>query len=59
MYNNRPLYRVEKLIIMRTLRNIRKRLKTVTQKQNMFLDSTTNLYNYDETLFTGIKRYAH
>ncbi|MBG6131851.1 hypothetical protein IWQ47_003407 [Aquimarina sp. EL_43] len=44
---------------MRTLRNIRKQLKIATQKQNMFLDCVPKLYNYEDTLFTGVRRYAH
>ncbi len=44
---------------MKTIKNIRKRLKTVTQKQNMFLGCNTNLYNDADILFARIKRYAH
>ncbi|MCX2762741.1 hypothetical protein [Aquimarina muelleri] len=44
---------------MKTIQNIRKRLKTVTQKQNMFLDCTTNFYDNEDVLFKKIKPYAY
>ncbi len=44
---------------MKTIQNIRKRLKIVTQKQNLFLGCTTNLYHNEDILFARIKRHAY
>lgn len=43
---------------MRTFQNIRKRLKSIAQRQNMFSDLTVNSYNNENKQIMEIHRYS-
>ncbi len=49
----------QNISIMRTLRTIKKKLKTATQKRNAFLGRTINMYNYEDIILTKIGRYNY
>ncbi|WP_282100234.1 hypothetical protein [Aquimarina sp. MMG016] len=44
---------------MRTLKNIKNRLRNTLHKQNSLLDRTVNLYDRKDILYVERKRYAY
>lgn len=55
--NQEPIYHIKKNV-MRTFQNIRKRLKSIAQRQNMFSDLTVNSYNNENKQIMEIHRYS-
>ena len=56
--NQKTIIYHTKKYVMRTFQNIRKRLKSIAQRQNMFSDLTVNSYNNENKQIMEIHRYS-